>query len=90
MFTDEPAVLTWMIALSPRPRPEPTGRHWWRELVTDAYRAAYHAWWLEREDVAIGYAAEQRDFAEHKPAPRLADFMVHLSSGRWSPEGVLS
>lgn len=89
MMTDEPAVLTWMIALAPRPAPAPTGRHWWRELVTEAWRAAYDAWWLEREEVAIGYATEQREFSAVKPAPRLADFMRHLSSGHWSPEGVL-
>lgn len=40
----DPAVITWMIALAPRHRPQPTGRHWWREYVTDAYREAREAW----------------------------------------------
>jgi hypothetical protein len=43
--SQDPAVLTWMIALAPRPtRPEPTGRHWWRELVMSAYREARDQW----------------------------------------------
>lgn len=85
--TDEPAVLTWMIALAPRPAGEPR-RHWWRELVTDAWRSADHAWWLEREAVAVGYQTEMREFAEDNPRPRLRDFMTHLSSGRLAPESV--
>jgi hypothetical protein len=40
----DPAVLTWMIALAPRPRVEPVGHHWWRDLVTAAYREAREAW----------------------------------------------
>jgi hypothetical protein len=84
-FTDEPAVLTWMIALAPRPSPEPMGRHWWRELVTDAWRSAYQAWWLEREAFAIGYSTEMEEFEAANPAPRLRDFMVHMSSGQWAP-----
>lgn len=90
MYTDEPAVLTWMIALAPRPRPEPIGRHWWRELVVDAWSCADQAWHDEREAVAMGYATEEREFAEARPRPRLADFMRHLSAGTWSPEAVLS
>lgn len=88
-FTDEPAVLTWMIALSPRPQPEPTGRHWWREMVTDAWRAADHAWQLQREAVAIGYATEEREFAERHPRPTLGGFMSALSSGALAPETAL-
>lgn len=87
-FTDEPAVLTWMIALAPRPRPEPSGRHWWREMVTDAWRCADHAWQLQREAVAIGYATEEREFADHHPRPTLAGFMHALSSGQMSPERI--
>lgn len=80
-LTDDPAVLAWQVALSPRPRPEPIGRHWWRELVTEAWRAALDAWEAKREEVAIGYATEMREFEEQFPRPRLADFMVHLSNG---------
>lgn len=89
MLTTDPAVLTWMIALSPRPAPPPIGGHWWREMVTEAWRSADQAWWLEREAVAVGYATEMAEFAQVKPRPKLRDFMVHLSSGHYSPEGVL-
>lgn len=86
-FTDEPAVLTWMVALAPRPR-EPQRRHWWRDLVTDAWHSANHAWEQEREAVAIGYPTEMAEFAQHKPRPRLRDFMVHLSTGAVAPERI--
>lgn len=89
-FTDEPAVLTWMIALSPRPRPEPVGSHWWREMVTDAWRAADQAWQMKREAVAIGYATEMREFAEAHPRPTLGAFMRALSHGSLAPESVYS
>jgi hypothetical protein len=89
LVTDEPAVLTWMIALAPQRRAEPVGRHWWRELVTEAWSAALHAWWLEREAAAIGYATEQAEFEAQHPRPRLRDFMVHLSHGRIAPETIL-
>lgn len=87
--TDEPEVLTWAIALAPRPRPEPVGSHWWRALVVEAWQAADEAWHRDRETVAIGYDTEEREYAEHHPRPRLGDFMRHLSSGHWSPEAVL-
>lgn len=89
MFTDEPAVLTWMIALAPRPR-EPQRRHWWRDLVTDAWFAADQAWQLEAEAASVGYATELAEFAALKPRPRLRDFMVHLSTGAVAPERALS
>lgn len=82
---EDPAVLTWRIALAPRPRFR-VGRHWWREYVVEAYRAADHAWWLARESTALGYSTEMREFAEHTPRPRLRDFMVHLSSGGIAPD----
>lgn len=84
---EDPAVLTWRIALAPRPRPR-GGRHWWREYVTDVYRAADHAWWLARENAAYGYHTEMREFAEAHPRPRLRDFMVHLSTGAVAPERI--
>jgi hypothetical protein len=48
----DPAVVTWMIALAPRPRVEPSGRHWWREYVTAAYREARESWELHFESEA--------------------------------------
>lgn len=88
MRTDEPSVLTWRIALAPRPRFSTGGRHWWREFVVDAFRAADHAWYLEAEAASVGYATELAEFAAEKPRPRLRDFMVHLSTGAHAPERV--
>lgn len=56
-------------------------RHTWREQVTDAWLTATQAWLLHREEVAIGYATEEREFEEHHPRPRLADFMDALRPG---------
>lgn len=84
-LTDEPAVLTWRMALAPRPRFSTGGRHWWRELVTDNWRMADHAWSLQAEAVAIGYDTELREYAEENPRPLLKDFMTHLSSGHMAP-----
>lgn len=83
MFTDEPEVLTWMIALAPRPRrPEPTGRHWWRELVTDAWRAADHAWWLHREG--------RRDRLRNRKWPSSPSrTLVHAWRTSWSTSRVV-
>lgn len=85
--TDEPAVLTWMIALAGdrRPKAEPTGRHWWRELVTDTWRNATLAWERELEATAIGYATEEAEFREKNPPPRLGDAMRALSRGQIEP-----
>lgn len=89
-MTEDPAVTAWRIALAPRPRrAAPTGRHWWRELVTDAYSCAREAWEQERELIALGYATEEAEYARDRPAPRLRDFMVHLSTGALSPERAL-
>lgn len=90
MQTDEPEVLTWMAIMAPRPqaRVSAPGHHWWREYVTEEWRAAYQAWWLHREEVAIGYATEMREFEAEHPAPRLADFMRALSRGSWSQEAL--
>ena len=81
-MTDEPSVLTWRIALAPRPRFTTNGRHWWRELVHQAWFSATQVWLAEREAVAIGYATEQREYEEAHPRPRLRDFMVELSTGQ--------
>lgn len=87
-FTTDPAVLAWMQALAPRPRPEPIGRHWWREFVVDAWRSAVQAWEADREAVAIGYATEMAEYERAHPRPRLADFMQQLSGGRMDPYTV--
>lgn len=56
-------------------------RHHWRDRVTDAWLLATEAWLRHREEVAIGYATEEREFEEHHPRPRLADFMDALRPG---------
>ena len=86
MNTDEPAVLTWMIACAPRPRFSTDGKHWWRDLVTETYRAARDQWLLDAEAASVGYATELAEFRAAHPAPRLSDFMVALSCGAMPPE----
>jgi hypothetical protein len=49
--------------------------------VTDAWLLATEAWLLHRESVAIGYDTEERQFEEHHPRPRLADFMDAMRPG---------
>lgn len=89
MGCPDPAVVAWQIALAPRPRTAPTGRHWWRELVTEAFHCARDAWERDADLIALGYDTEEREYAEKKPKPRLGDFMIHLSTGAWAPERVL-
>lgn len=84
----DPAVITWRIALAPRPRFSTNGRHWWRDMLVDAFQAADHAWWLRREAEAIGYATEMKEFEAEHPRPRLKDFMVQLSNGKVAPEHI--
>src|SRR5690349_11963542 len=43
--------------------------HWWRELTVDTWFHADQAWQLAREAVAIGYATEEREYAEQHPRP---------------------
>lgn len=49
MTTQDPSVLSWMIALAPRGRPEPIGHHWWRDLVMSAYLEAREQWEIQFE-----------------------------------------
>jgi hypothetical protein len=56
-------------------------RHVWREQVADAWLLATEVWLLHREAVAIGYSTEEREFEEHHPRPRLADFMDAMRPG---------
>lgn len=92
MQTDEPAVLTWMLAIAPlmKVRLSAPGHHWWRELVTETWRCADHAWWLEREAFAGGSknVSEMNEFHEIKPRPKLRDVMVELGGGGWDPGQV--
>lgn len=84
MQTDEPDVLAWMACFAgrrPDTRISAPGHHWWREWITDEWRAADHAWWLQREAEALGYETEMREFEADNPRPKLGDFMVHLSVG---------
>lgn len=49
--------------------------------VTDAWLLATESWLLHREAVAIGYSTEEKEFEEHHPRPRLADFMDAMRPG---------
>lgn len=82
---EDPSVVAWRIALAPRPRYSTGGRHWWRDMCVDAHQAAMHAWELQAEAVAIGYATELAEFAAAHPRPRFKDFLTHLSSGGSTP-----
>jgi hypothetical protein len=86
--TDEPAVLTWMIALAPQPRRQATGHHWWRDYVTGVYRDAAHAWQALRES-DLGMQLEESDFVlAFGPRPTLKHFLTGLSYGRLVPENL--
>lgn len=83
----DPAVVTWMIALSPRDRyiPQPPRRHWWRELVTGHYRDARDAWERLRESEPFLQHEDDEFLAEHPP-PTLGQFMVGLAQGSIAPD----
>lgn len=72
------------VARSTNKPSRPRKRHVWRETITEAFYCADHAWWLLREEVALGYPTEMREFAERHPRPQLKWFMIHLSHG-WRP-----
>lgn len=48
-------------------------------MIVSEWFCADHAWWLEREAVALGYESEMREFAERNPRPTLKVFMVGLA-----------
>lgn len=81
--TTDPSVNDWAVAVAAWRRNDRRVQrpHWWRELVTDAWRCADEAWQLQREEVAIGYRTEMAEFQAEIPRPRLGDFMSHLSLG---------
>jgi hypothetical protein len=86
-FTTDPAVLDWMIALAPRPRPVPLGHHWWRELVWDAWFHADQAWLLQRE-TGDNMRMEDDEYASLHPRPTLKGFMLSLATGETDPSTV--
>lgn len=55
------------------------GHNWWREYVWDQWHCAYHAWWLEAEAVALGYATELAEYKLEHPTPTFKQFLVELS-----------
>lgn len=82
---EDPAVLTWRIALAPRPRYTTNGRHWWRDYVTDVHRSALAAWELAAEAASNGWKTELREFEAQYPRPRFRDALEHLASGSVAP-----
>ena len=58
------------------------GRNWWREFVMDHLRSADHAWWLQAEEVALGYATELAEYRQAHPRPQLKAFLVGLAGER--------
>lgn len=97
---EDPAVLSWRIALAPRPRFTTHGRHWWRDLVTATYRDARDARDALRESgaAASGRVAgtahslaswsqlSDQEFAEAVPPVRFQDVLTGLSGGALEPE----
>ena len=58
------------------------GRNWWREWTTEVWRSADHAWWLDREAVALGYSTEMAEYAAEHPRPTFKATLVELSGRR--------
>jgi hypothetical protein len=94
--TEDPSVLSWMIVMAPRPRAEPTGRHWWRELVTSTFRDHRDARDALRESSTVvnghgadttvaAYQLEDAEFDQRFPKPTLRAVMVGLSQGSMAP-----
>lgn len=88
----DPAVLAWRQALSPQPRREPIGRHWWRSWVTEQYRAARASWEAGRESSrpaynaagaansgAAAYQLTDAEYAALYPRPTFRDTLQALS-----------
>lgn len=68
--------------LHPPVRQKPERKlNWWVEAITDAWFNATIVWENQREEVAIGYDTEMKEFELHNPKPRLRDFMVHMARG---------
>lgn len=82
---EDPAVTAWRLALAPRPRYTTGGRHWWREYVQEAWRAANDAWEAAAEAASNGWATELAEFEAKHPRPNLKAFLVGLGGGRSDP-----
>lgn len=54
----------------------------WVAQATEEYRDARLAWERDRENVALGYATEMREYGQERPAPRLADFLRQAAAAR--------
>jgi hypothetical protein len=54
------------------------GFNWWREQIVESWSGANELWLAKREDEAIGYATEEREFAESNPRPTLKWFMISM------------
>ncbi len=96
----DPAVSSWRIACAPRPRYSTGGRHWWRELVTETWRAAMDARDGLRESgvpIRAGavpgtaganvshYQLTDQEFDQLYPKVGLGDVMRELSAGAVEP-----
>jgi hypothetical protein len=55
------------------------GHNWWREYVTTSWWLADQAWQAAREAAAIGYATEEREYAQQHPRPTLKACLVALA-----------
>lgn len=63
------------------------GRNPWRDLITEHWRLADHAWFLKAEAVCIGYATELAEYRAENPRPNLGDFMRELAPMWTGPLG---
>lgn len=72
----------WRLALAGSWPSAPSRGHWWREYVTDAYRSARHAWWLDMEATTSLWPSEVADYVRDHPAPTFKRFLVGLSNGK--------
>jgi hypothetical protein len=52
------------------------GHNWWREHIVNVWFSADQAWQLACEVIAIGYAEEERQYAEQNPRPTLKQSMI--------------
>lgn len=96
----DPAVASWSIAIAQHRHawPRPVRRHWWRELVTDTYRAARDAREALREsghhvDTAgaahsqvAAYQLSAQEFDDAHPPVTFRQVLEDLSTGRVAPE----
>lgn len=97
---EDPSVLSWRIALAPRPRFTTNGRHWWRDLVTATYRDARDARDALRQSGAAAHGntagaahsmaawcqLSDEEFAQEVPPVLFRDVLTGLSQGRLEPE----